>query len=171
MHTIIFGKTSTDEPIWTKEYDEIELIAGILAGGTAIMDDMDDNYYMDTTADISDYRVINSVDEETVYKYTTFYPPPEIFFIWIRTTQYEYSLYAFSTDKFLQGLISICNHFEVDFRNYIYGLPYDTNGLQYGIEGYELVPYSVVWTAPQLDDVEEQEKDNENIIEPLKKDY
>lgn len=172
MHSVVFRKTLNDIPIWSKEVGDTELIAGMLAAAAPIMDDLDNEYYLDTSADISYYRVINSVDENGIYRYTSFYPPEGIFFIWMRSSvAYEYSLYAFGSDKFFKGIISICNHFAVDFRNYIYGLPYDNNGNQYSIAGYELIPYSVVWTVPDLDDIEEQEKDDENIIEPLKKDY
>ena len=83
------------------------------------------------------------------------------------TKRFYYSLYAFQTNSFFQGVVSICNAFEVDFRNYIYGFPFDKFGNQYALDNYVMSPYQIAQDAPDLDDVEEEERDDENIIEPL----
>ena len=44
-------------------------------------------------------------------------------------------------DLFLQGFISICNAFSVDFRRYVHGLPFKVRNDQkeyYEIQGYPI---------------------------------
>lgn len=56
-----------------------------------------------------------------------------------------YHLYAFDDAQFIQGFISICNAFNVDFRDYIFGPPFKYNHntkeiIYYTIQGYEIDP-------------------------------
>jgi hypothetical protein len=57
----------------------------------------------------------------------------------------EYILYSFPDAYFIQGFISMCDAFRVDFRDYVYGLPfkYDPETQEtthYQIEGYDIAP-------------------------------
>jgi hypothetical protein len=71
---------------------------------------------------------------------------PKRFNWWIgRPRNPEYTLYSFISSEFIQGFISICDAFGVDFRDYIYGLPFKYNPrtkerLYYRIEGYDIAP-------------------------------
>lgn len=60
--------------------------------------------------------------------------------------QKSYTLYNFSSADFIQGFISICNIFAVDFRDYILGTPFKYNNathkiVNYEIEGYDVKPF------------------------------
>ena len=60
----------------------------------------------------------------------------------------KYTLFAFDSPQFIQGFISICRGFGVDFRDYIVGTPfkYDRNQreiINYEIEGYDVEPFTV----------------------------
>jgi hypothetical protein len=85
--------------------------------------------------------------------------------------RFLYNLYGFETAYFFQGIISACHAFGVDFRDYIYGLAFDAQGTQYTLYDYVISPYQIAYTVDDLSDVEEEEADDENIIEPLQKDY
>ena len=73
----------------------------------------------------------------------------------------------FKTTKFFQGIFSICDRFNIDYRDCIYGIPFDQFGKKYTFDGYNLLIYQVAQDAPDLSDVEEEEKDDENIIDPF----
>lgn len=194
-YTVFFANTIDDIPIWSIEVDDIELVAGMLAGGLGIMDDLnyitkDVTYYVDSDADVSRFRLITAIGEEEIPNYTCGgvlscdntqqeeicnvlgCPKPGEFGLWMNSgIRFLYSLYTFRKASFFQGIITICHAFGVDFRNYIFGLPFDVKGNQYALSGYVMTPYQIGQDAPDLDDIEEEEKDNENIIEPLVKDY
>lgn len=66
---------------------------------------------------------------------------------WIEHAMFQdsYQLFEFDNAQFVQGFISICNAFQVDFRNYILGPPfkYDHNNNEvtyYNIQGYDIEP-------------------------------
>jgi hypothetical protein len=71
-------------------------------------------------------------------------PHNEWFGWWIRApNDLRYALYSFPTPDFIQGFISMCNAFGVDFRDYVYGLPFKYNHetrevTYYQIEGYDI---------------------------------
>ena len=190
LYTVFFANAVDKDPIWSIELDDIELVAGMLAGGAGIMDDLnyetkDVTYYMDSDADVSEFRLVNSIPEEEIPEntcgkiscdenvcYVLGCPKPGRYGLWMHSgKKYYYSLYTFRKSSFFQGIISICNSFGVDFRNYIYGLPFDGEGNQYALHNYIMTPYQMGQDAPDLNDIDEEEKDDENIIEPLEKDY
>ena len=47
-----------------------------------------------------------------------------------------YNLYSFASPEFIQGFISMCNAFNVDFRDYVSGLPFKT-------ENNKLIHYDI----------------------------
>jgi hypothetical protein len=164
---------NSGEMIWNLEVDNIELLAGMLAAGMGIMDDLNfetkyGNYYLDSDADVSSFRLVNDIVEDEIRNNSAGRLRLGQYGLWMKSNkQFYYSLYAFETNYFFQGIVSICNSFEVDFRNYVYGFPFDGNGNQYSLLGYVLAPYQVGQDAPDLDDIEAEEADDENIIEPL----
>jgi len=188
-YTVFFANTIDITPIWSIEVNDIELVAGMLAGGLGIVNDInhetrDITYYIDSDADVSSFRLVNNIPEEEIPNNTCGVacnknvcnllgcPQTGEYGLWMNSgTRFHYSLYTFRKASFFQGIISICHAFSVDFRNYLFGLPFDANGNQYALSGYVMTFDQIGQDAPDLDDIDEEEKDNENIIEPLIKDY
>jgi len=189
-YIVFFAKDTDNIPIWSMEINDIELVAGILAAGLGIMDDLNNGtsgitYYIDSNTDVSDFRLINSISEEEIPNNTCNKikcnpqgvcnilgcPEPGQYGLWMNSgTRFYYSLYSFRKPSFFQGIITICNAFGVDFRNYIFGLPFDGDGNQYALAGYVMTPYQEAQDAPDLDDIEYEERDNEKTIRPLTED-
>lgn len=160
-------------PIWSLTIDNEELLAGMLAAGIGIMDDLnasvnDVNYYVDSTIDVSHFRLLDNVPEEAL-RYNSINKIQEGHYgIWLKgSKRFYYNLYTFQTNAFFQGIISICDKFGVDFRDYIYGFPFDAAGNQYALGGYVMAPSRIGVDAFDLDDIEPEEAYDENINEPL----
>lgn len=173
-YTLFLSEKGFDTPLWILDLNNTELLAGMLAAGIGILDDLnnEDNntqiFYLDSDADVSSFRLISDIFEEDVRPNTLNKLIDGQYGIWLKGSKpYHYNLYAFKTNNFFQGIVSICNAFQVDFRNYIYGFPFDKYGNQYSLSDYVMAPYQITQDAPDLDDIEEEERDNENIIEAL----
>lgn len=65
---------------------------------------------------------------------------------------------------FMQGFISMCNAFQVDFRDYIWDLPIDSNGVQYDIPTYRIKEYL---EEPKPDEEYKQDEEYEDGEEEL----
>lgn len=172
-YRLFFASTNSKNPIWELYVDDIELLAGMLAGGIGIMDDLNASsnsieYYIDSDADVSTYRLLNDVPEEMLRSSSVGRLGDNEYGIWLKgSKRFVYSLYVLKTNKFFQGIVSICNAFQVDFRNYLYGFPFDKYGNQYALSGYVMAPNLIAVDAPDIDDIEEEEEDDENINQPL----
>lgn len=158
--------------IWELKVDNLELLAGMLAAAMGIMDDLNAEsdliYYVDSNADVSSFRLVDNLSEQYLRTSSVNKLKDGEIGIWLKGSErFVYSLYRFNTNAFFQGIISICNSFNVDFRNYIYGFPFDKYGNQYSLGDYVMAPYQVGIDAPDIDDIEEEEEDDENINEPL----
>lgn len=173
-YTLFLSERESDTPLWILEFDDIELLAGMLAAGMGIIDDVNNeddikkNFYIDSDTDVSSFQVVDNIIEDEIRPNTQGRLLDGQYGIWLKgNKRFYYSLYAFETNSFFQGIVSICNAFQVDFRNYIYGFPFDKHGNQYALNDYVMAPYQIAQDAPDLDDIEEEERGNENIIEPL----
>ena len=171
-YKLFFASTSSQVPIWELDLNDIELLAGMLAVGMGIMDDINfdspTSYYVDSDADVSSFRLLSDVQEDQLELYSINRLQQNQYGIWLKgSRRFVYSLYAFRTDKFFQGIVSMCNSFNVDFRNYIYGFPFDKDGNQYALANYVMAPNRMASDAVDFDDQEFEEQDDENIIEPL----
>lgn len=177
-HRIFFATVDGDDNhtvIWEAYLNNLELLAGMLAAGLGIMDDINATsttlyYYVDSDADVSHFRLLNDVPEDAT-RYNSLDGLEETQYgIWLKgSKRFYYNLYAFQTNAFFQGIVSMANAFGVDFRNYIYGFPFDTLGKQYSLSGYVMAPYQVAVDPFDLDDIEEEEEDNENILNPFER--
>lgn len=188
MPKVFLAEKSSITPLWTINLDNEELLVGILAAGLAMMDDInyrqnyeveksrhfDPNvkstieYYVDTDLDVSSYRIVKDVIEYDVIKSSAGKLYPGQYGMWLRgSARFHYNLYAFKTNYFFQGIISMCNGFGVDFRNYIFQYPFDGNGNLYALDDYLMTPNMIYDDVPDLDDVDQEEADDENVIEPL----
>lgn len=86
----------------------------------------------------------NSADGLTVHTHGIFgwwlYSPMNAF---------SYDLYIFESADFVQGFVSMCRAFGVDFRNFTLGPPYkfyveDMEPRYYEVEGYDIEPIPIV---------------------------
>lgn len=190
-YRIFLAETDSPTAIWELHFKDIELIAGMLAAGVGILSDLnsesnynhqafpDDGsriasnsksmeYYLDSDADVSDFRLDSNVMEDNLSFASVGQLANGEYGIWLRSNRpFHYDLYRFSTNSFFQGIVTICNAFGVDFRNYIYGFPFDGHGNQYALSGYVMSQYQVGQDAPDIDDIEEEEAGDENINEPF----
>lgn len=61
---------------------------------------------------------------------------------WIINDQYK--LYRFKTFDFIYGFITLASVFQIDFRDISVGTPFDKNGTNYLIAGYDIEPYKKI---------------------------
>jgi hypothetical protein len=81
--------------------------------------------------------------------------PPDGYAWWFRD-QDLYDMYVFSDPEFPQGFISVCDAFEVDFRDYIAGPPFSLDpgtreNVPLIVTGYDIAPFKpeqIVAAAP-----------------------
>lgn len=172
-YRIYFAEATSSFPIWELYVNNIELIAGMLAAGIGIMYELNSNsslvqYYMDTDTDVSEFRLADNIHETRLQSVSGNKLHENEYGIWLKgRKQFVYSLYRFTSSKFFQGIVSICDTFQVDFRNYIYGFPFDKYGNQYALSNYVMAPYQIGTDTVDIDDIEEEEEYDENINEPL----
>jgi len=170
-YTLFFAQDGSPDSIWSIDLDDIELLAGMLAGSVGILSDLNagtGGYYLDSNADVSSYRLASEISEYDIKNNVTIYLEEGQFGVWLKgQRRSHYGLYVFRTNSFFQGFVSICDTFQVDFRDYLYGYPFDHNGDRYIMSNYVMVPYTIVQDAFDFDDIEPEEADDENIIEGL----
>jgi hypothetical protein len=174
-YKMFLGESIKEKIIWLLEVNNIELMAGMLAAGIGIMDDINSStanvsYYVDSDTDVSSFRKVRDLPEDKISTESCGVLNEGEYGIWMKgTRRFYYNLYVFKTNSFFQGIISMCHAFDVDFRNYIYGYPFDSIGNQYALADYVMTPYLIAIDVPDLDDIEEEERDDENIIQPLER--
>ena len=173
MYTIYFIENISKTVSWRFTVDNVELLAGIIAGSIGILDDynfaINDNngspkkeYYLDTDLDISSFIVQQYVTSRETILYNGNIKP-EHYGIWLRSNmQFHYDLYTFKTVNFFEGILKICGMLNVDYRNYIFGSPFDYFGKQYIDISIKEIGFDV--PDRQYEIVEEQ-RGNENVIQ------
>ncbi len=173
-YRIYFATIGSEYPIWDLYLNNLELIAGMLAVGLPIIDELnsesDMQYYMDTDADVSEFRLAENIPESRLQSVSNNKLYENEFAMWLKGTErFKYNLYRFKTSKFFQGIVSVCDTFQVDFRNYLYGFPFDKYGNQYAFSNYIMAPYQIGTDTIDVDDIEEEEEWDENINNPLER--
>lgn len=157
-----------DHPLWTLNGPfSGDLIAGLVVGMSTIINNIIVNYEREVNyiINIVNRKELISIDaqsalqfEHVLHEYIAY---NDIFndqlieyqhnvdlgyYGWWIRDYLEYSLYQFQTVDFIQGFISICNAFEVDFRDYIAGPPFQSdnkgNNIPYNIIGYDIEPFN-----------------------------
>lgn len=179
---VIFGEATSGQEIERFPVSGLELIAGMLAAGAGITEILNYEhrprlYYLTSTADVSPFRLEQEIEESAMAIHTVNRLKPNQRGIWVASAKrFRYNLYGFTDPSFFQGLISICDHFKIDFRTIIYGQIFDAEGNQYALEDYQMTDYQIAMDVPDLDDdgpdyystTEEKEaEEDENIITPL----
>lgn len=161
--------------IFSYSTSDVELLAGMAAILLPILADQNEQdstiqYQLNTTANLQPHRLkrhIREADIATAILTIT----AEDKVIWIRNKEeFFYDAYKFTTGSFLQGLFTIAHHFQADYHNYIYGLPYDGNLQVLEVPEYGLVaPSTFASEVPDIDDIEAEEVDDENILNPYER--
>lgn len=172
--TITFLKN--DEILFNIESFNEEFLAGILSILSPILSDMvikypKDHFNIEHDGHFYKYRLITSIQSQHIKNKINEQFGDFLFYIWIRSFYTKnYSLYNFQSSDFTKGILHICDYFSVDFRNYIYSDIYDARGSYYKIKNHDFLYRYPNYFIEELNDVEESQKDNENIIRPLRKD-
>lgn len=175
-----FSDSSIDEKkyntIWTKKVSDIEIVAGMLAASVRIVYEMNQGskdylYFVDSNADVSKYRLLNNIHERQIKNHS--FNNLKNYAVWMTSQKpSHYDLYEFLTPAFFFGVITLCSFFDTDFTDYLFKFPFDSEGRQYSLPGYHQVDnFDTLNQTFDLNDIEDEEEDDENIIEPLGKDY
>lgn len=159
--------------IWHIDLPDLAITAGALAAGIGIMDDLNadsqntQHYSLDSDADVSGYLRVRDILEADIRDHTCGYIDLGEYGLWMKGSErFLYNLYGFSNARFVQGVISMCHIFGVDFRNYLYGFLFDVDNQQYALADYVMAPDQVAVTVPDLDDAEIEEADDPFFINP-----
>ena len=179
MYTIYFVDNISKTEAWRFTVNNLELLAGIIAGSIGILNDynfaINDNnesskkeYGLDTNLDISRFRLKKYITSKDIKLYNGIIKPGH-YGIWLKSnTPFHYDLYTFETIQFFNGILKISEMLNVDFRKYIYGSPFDYLGREY-------IDFDIKEIAIDVPDrqyeIEEEERGNENVIELLRKEH
>lgn len=180
MYVIRFMEKNSRTEAWSFTVKNIELLSGMIAGSIGILNDYNylinntnknstkKEYYLDTDIDISEFRLEKYITSDDISLYAGNIKPNH-YGIWLRSdVPFHYNLYTFNTINFLDGIIKISEMLNVDPREYIYGSPFD-------YRGNELIDTKIdeiaIDVPDRYDEILEEQKDNENVIEWLEKDY
>lgn len=179
MYTIYFINNISKIESWRFTVNNLELLAGIIAGSVGILEDynytINDNsksvkkeYYLDTDLDISKFRIKQYVTTKDIDLYNSGVKP-EYYGIWLKSDiPFHYNLYTFKTINFFNGVLKICEMLNVDLRKYMYGSPFDYLGKEY-------IDFSIKEIALDVPDrqyeITEEQRGNENVIELLRKEH
>jgi len=176
-----------NESVWKIKITDSELLNGIIAGGQWLIKEInkysEKNKYNKEKVNLIWYEnnknnkkskveaVKYNMDEDEISTFKCV-DLPKTYGLWIKNDHNAlYNLYTFNKSSFIQGVLSICNYFKYDFRDIIYGFPFNKFHEQFGMSNYLLISSSVIVNIPDLNDIDDENMDNENFLEPLKKDY
>lgn len=159
--------------IWNQSYHHPEIIAGMIAASISILPY---NYNLSTDADIKQYRVKTGITLNYLEELTKESIEEEIGkgwkAVWVKSFYSGYfDLYKFKTPHFIQGLITFCDSSKVDFRDTMRMPIFDSDQIHYTLNGYQIYNNRIIVYSPSSNDEEIEQQDNENILEPYRKDY
>lgn len=153
-----------DEVLWTMSFPLIRnpddahndpLVLGLLYAGLLLIHEAGImmEYYFEISVEGQENEMVNGFrlfnDYETPLTARTHdLPRPGRMFLWIWFLTNPAGEYWKGFDplenempRFLQGFISMCNAFKIDFRRFILRPPTDSNGTQYDLPAYRLKEY------------------------------
>lgn len=165
----VLVKSSNNKTVYKLELESRDKVAGVLAVGVAVLADVDyefgEHYWLTTTVDVSEYRLLKDVTE--IVNYTDKLDPGS-YGIWLKGSErFRSSLFTFTSEDFLEGIVWFCELFDLDYRNYIQNLPFDSFGNVYSVLGNPLPLQQEAEDAPDLDDIDREEAGDENILTPI----
>jgi hypothetical protein len=136
-----------------KGYSEDTYIEIIDQNGDSIIADLYDRTQYEML--INNYEIVGSYPIEII---ANIHPEDNHYGWWIPEHDtisgievVLYSLYSFATLDFVQGFISACSAFDVDFRDYSAGTPFtyhDHKITNYDIQGYDIAPFNIIARIP-----------------------
>jgi hypothetical protein len=138
-------------------------------GTLAVTATSQSRYYLDCDTDLSRYRKRGATPVPQLNRYRNIDLP---WGVWLESeVSGSATLYQFDSTAFLQGVVSWCRAAQLDPRSSIIGAPFDRRGQRYDLRGYRLAPSLTTYVVSDTDDEEVMEAEDENILEPLTKDY
>lgn len=130
-------------PFRIDQFYDRDTCAGALAASVAVYSLIKDGNYAITDGDLSEYLVVDNLNimdlvymEENNHAYTALGDAK--YGIWVKSGENVYSLYRFTSARFMRGLISMAGMCEIDFRVLIHGLIFDNGGNTYIPGGYTM---------------------------------
>src|SRR5436853_3777245 len=119
---VIYKKNDTN--LYINRSLKGDVVAGMLAGAIIKFDTIDslliDNINVDNIPlTLEEYIIITRFEPSDIYK-----PDNGYYGWWISKNAELYYLYQFQNTDFIRGFISICQSYNVDFRDFIAGLPF-----------------------------------------------
>ena len=179
MNTIFLIEQNNNVKFWNLDINNIELVAGILAASIGILKDINQKigdlsseYYLDSNVDVSRFLILRDIPEDEIIINTPGHIIPGYYGLWMNGSKsFHYNLFTFQNNSFFQGIITICNIFNTNFRNYIYKFPFDSIGNQYTLQGYIMATKQISVDVPDIDDMIEEQRGDETFDELLHKDY
>lgn len=167
-----------DQFYWRMEGEFTDsLMMGLLVAGTLFLRDEyerdfvfilsdDEKQFSTSIRDLEDLDEINlnPIDQEYISEedLQDIYPTTKPYGIWVdrygNIGRYDFITFT-RADEFMQGFISMCIAFQVDFRNYILGPPFDENGIEYNVVGYYIPPYFEGQYEEEEEEYEEEEEE------------
>lgn len=168
-----FTFNQDNNPLWTIQGPlSGDTVAGLLVGITTLLNDKIINYNYPHTYTVieivtengrglltielnniaghiialMDYKLDDATKDEIIARDNNYRPLDNSFGWWIyNPLNNKYTLFSFSSPDFIQGFISACNAFSIDFRDYILGAPFTHQvGIQdptyYFMETYDIEP-------------------------------
>lgn len=149
-----------------------ETILGFVATSYPILKDLEKyskrKVVVYASINMDDYTMAKNIEYENIIENTLGKLKIREYGQWIKSGGTGYNMYKFNTPHFYQGIMAICDYYNVDFRDYIKGCCFDKMGNNYSLDGYimfnaQLYPYI------EDDNDDTEDKDNENLI-PLLRD-
>ena len=158
-----------NEEIWRMRLKK-ETFIGYIIIGNIILKEINSEYCFKKNYKYNQLLLENISEENINYKYNL---ENYKYGIWIKTNFISiYNLYGFNSEYFLQGFISCCINFNVDFRNYIYGYVFDKYKNNYILDSFnQLSNNNFVIYSPDIDDMYIEKITDENLINLLHPDY
>src|SRR5690606_25548483 len=122
-------------PYFVYHDNDITLLAGMAAILLPLLADLNNeayrgqeitkHYQLHCNISLQPFRMKRQLPEAEISS-TALRLSPDNMVQWMRNqSEFFYDAYVFTSLSFLQGIFTMCNYFAADYRNYIYGLPYD----------------------------------------------
>lgn len=168
MYSLHVCDIQTDQQRLLAQYDNLDIVAGMLAISAGLFATVNSNYYLISDADVSNYRVFKNIAQENIPHFTRLYYQNlslNEFAIWLADgVPTYYSLYKFRSIEFVQGMETLCQSFGKNMIDYRYLYVFDNTGEAYTFD--DETPYRGRYQVPKvydLDDVDDEEEGNENV--------
>ncbi len=169
MYSLFYKSSQLDTLEWDIQNVSIDFIVGALASGYSILNktQKSNEYYFDSNINVSEYKLIDDVDSVMIPLLSQLKLNDNEFGIWMDNNENKFTLYKFYSDDFFNGVLTVADKLDYDYRSLFYGLPFDSKGRMYNIDIDDKLLFVKGYTMViDIDDVDLEEAYDENIIEP-----